>query len=100
MKVLFTISYNEQIATDEDNFKIVSIGALSFNSSGIATKTVSGVKTTSRLIAQRGCGFSNKVTINAKCSTNGTVTFGSFDTQAGSAFSGAVSDVVLLIDNR
>ena len=97
----FSNALHDRIVAQADNFKIVSVGTLSFNTSGVATKAITGAKTTSRFIVQRGVEYASSVILSANCLTDGTVTFAAYQTSGnGSAFSGAVSSIVLLMDNR
>ena len=91
---------HDDITTLNSNLGIVVRGDVEFTNGG-GTKSVAGVTTNSRLIAQRRQGSPTSIILTATCSSNGTVTFGAYDASSnGSNYTGTLTGVILMYDNR
>lgn len=78
---------------------IIVVGDVTF-SSGTGSKTVNGIKSGARLIAQRRQGSATSIILTAICNTDNTVSFGAYDSSgSGSNFTGTLSGIILAYDN-
>ena len=90
---------NGNIASLNSAKGIVVVGDVTF-SSGTGSKTVNGIKSGARLIAQRRQSAATSIILTAICNTDNTVSFGAYDSSgSGSNFTGTLSGIILAYDN-
>ena len=90
---------NRELTEANSNLITGKLASVTFTN-GSASVSIPAVKTTSRIIVTRNSGGAIHQVLTGNCSTNGTLKIGAYDVANAADFSGELSNITYLIDNR